>query len=337
MEEFKFEGLYKSMHENVVALQQKLSELDKVYQDISDLKDSASGIPREFQDKFDGIVATSNDYMTSISESVKKYFDGNNGLLAANMTNLDSKISVIGTQTIHFQSKISLFKAEIDRIENVDLAKQFDELQKAFMAQTQQDIAVELDKIGTQTTDFQSKIALFKSEINRIENVDLAKQFDELQKAFMAQTQKDIAVELDKIAQKTNDFQTKINVFSGEVDRISKVDLETGFRSLQDTLSQIFQAIQGININLTSLSTTINTISNAINNGFNQLEKSVTTAKDDIQTQMRTSDVALLQKIEALQAETTQLKNSNKTNQILMIISLCLSIGILALLFFKLN
>jgi hypothetical protein len=283
MSQYNYEGLLQSMHKNVVELQQKLSDLDKVYNDISSLKNSASGIPKEFQDKFDEIVATSNDYMTSISGSVKKYFDGNNGLLAANMTNLDAKINVIGTQN----------------------------------------------------SDFQTKITLFKSEIDRIENVDLAKQFDELQKVFMAQTQKDVAVELDKIAQKTIDFQTKINVFSGEVDRISKVDLEVGFRSLQDTLSQIFQAIQGININLTSLSTTINTIVNAINSGFNQLEKTVTNAKDDIQAQIKESYTILLQKIETLQTETEKLKSSNKTNQILMIVSLLLSIGILAVLFLK--
>jgi methyl-accepting chemotaxis protein len=283
MQDFKLDGLYKSMHENVVELQKKLSDLDKVYQDISNLKDSASGIPKEFQTKFDAIVATSNEYMISISDSVKKYFDGNNGLLATNMTNLNAKIEVIGTNS----------------------------------------------------TDFQSKIALFKSEIDRIKDVDLAKQFDELQKAFMAQTQKDVAVELDKIAQKTIDFQTKINTFSGEVDRISKVDLEKGFRSLQDTLSQIFQAIQGININLTSLSTTINTIANTINNGFNQLEKTVTTAKDDIKTQIKSSETTLQQKIEILQAETEKLKSSNKINQILMIVSLLLSIGILAILLLK--
>lgn len=112
--------------------------------------------------------------------------------------------------------------------------------------------------------DLANENAKLEKEISRLVNTDLTELFNDLQKVFIEQTKKDVEIELKKIGEKTTDFQTKINSFGGEINRLEKVDLEKHFDKLQRTLSDIFGAINAINVILVNVTGSLNSIVNTL-------------------------------------------------------------------------
>jgi predicted S18 family serine protease len=79
-------------------------------------------------------------------------------------------------------------------------------------------------------------------------------------------------LELKKVDEKTILIQERIDEFRAQIERLEKIDLEKYFDSLQKTLSEIFGAVNSINITLTKITQTLSTISESISSLKNSVE-----------------------------------------------------------------
>lgn len=161
-----YEEVIQQAQENIKSLSEKLKELDKLHQDIKELIKQ----PQIFDAKYQQILKLSEDYTNTLGASTKKYLDGNNTLFT--------------TQLIEFSVKIKDLQKEISRLINTDFTKLFQDLQKSFIDQTRKDLAAELKKIDDKSKDLQSKIDELRKQVERLENIDLDKHFERLQKTL---------------------------------------------------------------------------------------------------------------------------------------------------------
>ena len=207
---------------NVMALSEKLKDLDKLRQDIKDLLEQ----PQKFEVQYGKIVQISEDFTNILGIATQEYLEGNNALFTTNLKELDAK-------TADFQAKINDLKTEVSRLVNTDFTQLFADLQKDFIGQTRTDLAVELQKFEDKTADFQAKIEDLKTEISRLVNTDFTQLFADLQKDFIAQTRTDLAVELRKFEDKAAEFQAKINDLKTEITRLVNTDFTQLFGDLQ--------------------------------------------------------------------------------------------------------
>lgn len=157
-----YEQLLESAHQNLVVLQNKLGDLNKLHQDIEELLKQPEILDKKFKE-----FVISNE---SLGGTVNKYLDDNNALFT-------TKISELSTQ-------INEFRTEITRLVNTDFTKLFKDLQKIFIDQTRKDLESELTKFDAKSKELQTKINELKKEIDRLEKIDLEKHFDKLQKTL---------------------------------------------------------------------------------------------------------------------------------------------------------
>jgi predicted nucleic acid-binding Zn-ribbon protein len=197
--------------------------------------------------------------------------------------------------------------------------------------------------------DLADKNSKLEKEISRLVNTDLTKLFNDLQKVFIEQTKKDVEIELKKIGEKTTDFQSKINSFGGEITRLEKVDLEKHFDKLQKTLSDIFGAINAINLTLTGLTSSLNSviqtlgqIQKVIDDNFKETTKLITTFSKETNNHLSQQDKKNDTEFETLKKEVSNLSEQNsdlkkeiKTNRIIQIIGLVITISILIYIIIK--
>jgi ABC-type transporter Mla subunit MlaD len=197
--------------------------------------------------------------------------------------------------------------------------------------------------------DLADKNSKLEKEISRLVNTDLTKLFNDLQKVFIEQTKKDVEIELKKIGEKTTDFQSKINSFGGEITRLEKVDLEKHFDKLQKTLSDIFGAINAINLTLTGLTSSLNSviqtlgqIQKVIDDNFKETTKLITTFSKETNSHLSQQDKKNDTEFETLKKEVSNLSEQNsdlkkeiKTNRIIQIIGLVITISILIYIIIK--
>ena len=160
-------------------------------------------------------------------------------------------------------------------------------------------------KLQTCNQQLQEKVISIQSEIKRMEGVDYDEKFSELQKKLIEKTSADLAVELGKIEEKTFLFQDKINSLQTEVNRLEQVDLVAGFRSLQDLLSQIFQAIIGINNALTSISGTFNSFQNDFQASFKRIDSTLADQQQQI-GDLKVSTQALRRKTDEISLQLSE-------------------------------
>jgi hypothetical protein len=165
-----YEEIIKQSQANVKSLGEKLKDLDRLHQEIKELKEAAEGIPEIFNNKFHDLVKLSQEYTNTLGAASKDYLDGNNTLFT-------TKLSVLAT-------KIKEFEKEITRLVNTDFSKLFNDLQKVFIDQTRADLATELKRFEEKSKDLESKINELKKQIERLERIDLEKHFDKLQKTL---------------------------------------------------------------------------------------------------------------------------------------------------------
>lgn len=105
-----------------------------------------------------------------------------------------------------------------------------------------------------------------QKEVNRLENIDFSSLFKELQKEFINKTRIDLEVELKRFEKTSNLIQSHIDDFKKQIERLEKIDLEEHFNKLQKTLSEIFGAINSINLTLTDLTKNLTSITQSIGN-----------------------------------------------------------------------
>lgn len=120
--------------------------------------------------------------------------------------------------------------------------------------------------------EMEEKIGELDTQISRLTNTNYEELFKSLQLVFIEQTRKDLEVELKKVDEKTILIQERIDEFRAQIERLEKIDLEKYFDSLQKTLSEIFGAVNSINITLTKITQTLSTISESISSLKNSVE-----------------------------------------------------------------
>ena len=202
----RYTGLLDSSYTELEKLKKEVTQLEGIRRSIEELKSSNDKLPVLFEEKFFKIKVLSEDYTKTLGLSTKIYLDGTNTLFTDNLKELS------------------------DRSKN---------LQK---------------------------------EISRLTDTDFITLFQNLQGIFIAQTREDLAVELVKLDQKSLDFQNKINGLQGEVVRLEAIDLDKHFDKLQRTLSDIFGAVNAINLTLANLIQTLTGIVQNIGTLQNSIE-----------------------------------------------------------------
>jgi len=199
-----------------------------------------------------------------------------------------------------------------------------------------------LNELSNKTKDLQN-------EISRLVNTDFTKLFQDLQKSFIDQTRKDLAIELKKFDDKSTDLQTKIDELRKQVERLEKIDLEKHFDKLQKTLSEIFGAINAINLTLTNIVQTLTGIVQTLGNIQTTLDTNHKEAKQLINSfsestekhlndidKHATKNVELLEsKIISLSEQNELLKKEVKTNRIIQMVGFVIVISILIYLIVK--
>lgn len=198
-----------------------------------------------------------------------------------------------------------------------------------------------LNELSNKTKDLQK-------EITRLVNTNFTKLFQDLQKSFIDQTRKDLAIELKKFDDKLTDLQTKIEELSKQVKLLEKIDLEKHFDKLQKTLAEIYGSINAINITLTnifqSLTGIVQTLGNiqstldTNHNETKQLLKSLSDSTDQylikIDNQAEKLDL-LKDKIKSLSEQNDLLKKEVELNRYFQIAGIVISIIILLFLIGK--
>jgi len=193
-----------------------------------------------------------------------------------------------------------------------------------------------LNELSDKTKDLQK-------EISRLVNTDFTKLFQDLQKSFIDQTRKDLATELKKFEDKSTDLQTKIDELRKQVERLENIDLETHFDKLQKTLSEIFGAINAINLTLTAITQMLNNIvqslgaiQNAIDTNHKETKQIISSFSDatakhlsEQDSEAKRNTELLENKIKSLAEQNDLLKKEVKTNRIIQIVGLTIILIIL--------
>lgn len=187
-------------------------------------------------------------------------------------------------------------------------------------------------KIGQLST----KIKEFDNEITRLVNTDFTKLFKDLQKVFIDQTRDDLAKELKRFEEKSINLQAKIDELKKHTERLEKVDLEKHFDKLQKTLSEIFGAVNAINLTLTGfiqtltgIIQTLGTIQTTADSNHKEAKQLLTTFSEANekhlvdQDKQATKNLELIEsKIKTLSEQNELLKKEVKTNRIVQIIGI---------------
>ncbi len=113
------------------------------------------------------------------------------------------------------------------------IAKTVSNFVRLFNESTNKYVEVNNSLLTSRMSQFSEKLTTFNREIVRLSNIDLTKQFTNSQLAFIAQTRKDLKVELDKFEEKSDDLQLKINSLNSEIERLVGTDLTNQFNDLQ--------------------------------------------------------------------------------------------------------
>jgi len=182
-----------------------------------------------------------------------------------------------------------------------------------------------LNELSDKTKDLQK-------EISRLVNTDFTKLFQDLQKSFIDQTRKDLATELKKFEDKTTDLQSKIDELKKQIERLEKIDLEKHFDKLQKTLSEIFGAINAINLTLTAITQMLNNIVQslgAIQNAIESNHKVTLNHLNDQDSEAKKNTELLESKIKLIAEQNDLLKKEIKTNKIIQLVGLTIILIIL--------
>lgn len=197
--------------------------------------------------------------------------------------------------------------------------------------------------------ELSDKIKDLQKEVSRLVNTDLSKLFQELQKTFIDQSRKDLAVEMKKIDDKSIELQTKIDELKNQVGRLEQIDLVKHFDKHQKTLSEIFGAVNSINLTLTTVTQTLNNIlqflgqiSTTLENNHRELKQIIGDFSTSLFKHLDSQDASakknaeeLESKIELLVKQNELLKKSIVFNRISSIIGFVLTIIILGSIIYR--
>ena len=183
----------------------------------------------------------------------------------------------------------------------------------------------------------------FKIEINRLIKTDFYKLFEDLQTIFIEKSRKDLAIELDRLEEKSKNIQIKIDYLDQIIKRLEAIDLEKHFDKLQKTLSEIFGAINTINRTLLEIIQKLpgilqllGTIQTNIDTNHNQTKQLLSSYNQIIkghlidQDNQATKNFELLErKINSVIDQNILIRKEGKSSRIILIIGFTVIILIL--------
>jgi chromosome segregation ATPase len=198
----------------------------------------------------------------------------------------------------------------------------------------------------TKLSELSSKIKEFEKETTRLVNTDFTELFNGLQKVFIDQTRRDLATELMRFEEKSKDLQTKIDELKRQIERLEQIDIEKHFDKFQKNISEIFGAINSINVTLTSttqnlnsivqslgaIQTAIDTSQKEIKQVINSLREATLTHLTDQDLELKKNSELLESKIKLLMAQNQMLKKEIGGNRIIQFLGFGIIIIVLVYL-----
>ena len=155
---------------------------------------------------------------------------------------------------------------------------------------------------------------------------------------------------LSEFREKTKEFQNQLDGLKRQIEQLEKIDLEKNFDKLQKTLTEIFGAINAINLTLTNIIQTITgivqslgTIQTTLDTNHKEVRQLLNTFSEATekhladQDKQATKNVELLDsKIKSLSEQNELLRKEVKTNRIIQIVGLTIILIILIYVVYKL-
>jgi len=382
-----YEEVIQKSQENVNNLATQLAKLKQLHENIKELTAKSEQLPIEFDKRFGEIRSLSEKYTNDLGVATNMYLEGNNTLFTSHLKEFSLKIEELEMEIARLmdvdfiqlfdklqqdfigktrndltvemekfdaksqdlQLKINALQSEVSRLINTDFSKLFAELQKEFIKKTREDLEGELKKFDAKSEDLQLKINALQSEISRLINTNFTQLFEGLQKEFIKKTREDLEVELKKFDAKSAQIQSKIDLLQKEITRLENIDLEKHFDKLQKTLSDIFGAINALNLSFTTIIQTLNTLVQSVGNISTKLESnhadiqgSIKEFSSNILAHLKEQDIEIKRnqtsvdtQLKALVEQNEMLKKELKTNRMMLILGFVLVLIISAYSIFK--
>lgn len=264
-----------------------------------------------------------------------------------NIKSLSEKLKDL--DKLHQDIKELIKQPEIFEIKYQQIVKLSEDYTNTLGASTKKYLDGNNTLFTTKLKEFSSKTEELHKEISRLVNTDFTKLFNDLQKTFIDQTRKDLATELNKFDEKSIDLQSKIANLKKQVERLESIDLEKHFDKLQKTLSEIFGAINSINLTLTTITQTLNSIvqslgeiKNAIDTNHKETKQIISSFSAETEKHLKDQDKQseknnklLENKLNSLAEQNELLRKSVKTNRIIQLIGVAVIIIIFIYAVFK--
>jgi len=201
----------------------------------------------------------------------------------------------------------------------------------------------------TKLNELSTKIKEFDTEVKRLLNTDFTKLFKDLQKIFIDQTRDDLAKELKRFEEKAINLQTKIDDLKTQTERLEKVDLDKHFDKLQKTLSEIFGAVNAINSTLTNfiqtltgIVQTLGTIQTSLDTNHKETKQTLKNLGEVSEKHLAEQDKQVSKNFELLEGKLKSVSEQNellkkevKTNRIIQIVGLTITLIVLIYLAVK--
>lgn len=159
------------------------------------------------------------------------------------------------------------------------------------------------------------------------------------------------ATNLGNLEKETKNLKNNTDALEEQVERLENVDFEEDFNKLQSTLAKIIEAINGVNLNLTTITRSLTQVNqelgdlhSLINANYNKTKNEIELFKDITERKLNAIDQKidnhfreLESKISSISQQNEALKKEVNTNRIIQIIGIVLMIIGLIVLIGKLS
>ena len=249
-------------------LQKSLEEIDSARQQVINVVNSSSELAK--------VVASYKSSFEGLSINISQVLDKSKEF------NLDI-LSELSKQTGNFSDEVS-------KLTEFDFNAKFQTLQQEVVSQFERDLSNKLTVIDTKAEIIQEKTDglnqnnlnalsklskqtdMFKDEVSKLTEFDFNAKFQTLQQEVIKQFENDLANQLSIIDKKAEIIQEKSDELQKQVIRLESIDLEKHFDRHQKVLSDIFGAINSINLTLSGITQNLTTISQFFSNLQNTTE-----------------------------------------------------------------
>jgi predicted nucleic acid-binding Zn-ribbon protein len=128
----------------------------------------------------------------------------------------------------------------------------------------------------------------------------------------------DVQKMLDVFDEKNKNIQTEINKLEEQVTRLSAINLEEHFNRHQNKLSEIFNAVNSINITLSNLTQILTSITQSLSNIQNKIEttcqataRQISDCKNDISNHLNQQDEQTKNRFGKIENQLSELERQN--------------------------